>query len=132
EAQLADQLALANLAPPEDKGPLFSALGDRYAEFGDRATAREMYREALAHRPADHLLLTKFLGLVADEGDWSYSLDLVQRLIDTEKEPKVRARYRNLAAMIARDELELHDRADALFGQAIEDDPLLFSAADEL
>jgi len=28
-----------------------------------------MYREALAHRPADHLLLTKFLGLVADEGD---------------------------------------------------------------
>ena len=45
-----------------------------------------MYREALAHRPGDHLLLTKFLGLVTDDGDWSYSLDVVQRLIDTEQD----------------------------------------------
>ena len=44
-----------------------------------------MYREALVYRPGDHLLLTKFLELVADDGDWSYSLDVVQRLIDTEK-----------------------------------------------
>ena len=71
---------------PRRRRTRFTALGDRYAELGDRATAREMYREALVHRPADHLLLTKFLGLVADEGDWSYSLDLVQRLIDTEKD----------------------------------------------
>ena len=132
EAQLADQLALANLAPAEEKGARFSALGDRYAELGDRATAREMYREALAHRPADHLLLTRFLGLVADEGDWSYSLDLVQRLIDTERDPRVRARYRHLAAMIARDELDRKDRAAQLFAEAIEDDPRLFTAADEL
>lgn len=132
EALLADQLALANIAPPEEKGARFSALGDRYAELGERATAREMYREALAHRPDDHLLLTKFLGLVADEGDWSYSLDLVQRLIDTENDLKVRARYRHLAAMISRDELDRRDDAAALFGQAIEDDPRLFTAADEL
>jgi len=132
EALLADQLALANIAPPEEKGTRFSALGDRYAELGERATAREMYREALAHRPDDHLLLTKFLGLVADEGDWSYSLDLVQRLIDTENDLKVRARYRHLAAMIARDELDRRDDATALFAQAIEDDPRLFTAADEL
>lgn len=132
EALLADQLALANLAPPEEKATRFSALGDRYAELGDRATAREMYREALAHRPADHLLLTKFLGLVADQGDWSYSLDLVQRLIDTEAEPRVRARYRHLAAMISRDELDRRDDAAALLGQALDDDPRLFIAADEL
>jgi tetratricopeptide (TPR) repeat protein len=132
EALLADQLALANLAPPEEKATRFSALGDRYAELGDRATAREMYREALAHRPADHLLLTKFLGLVADEGDWSYSLDLVQRLIDTEAEPRVRARYRHLAAMISRDELDRRDDAAGLLAQAIDDDPRLFTAADEL
>ncbi|MDB4957439.1 MAG: Tetratricopeptide 2 repeat protein [Myxococcales bacterium] len=129
---LADQLALANIAPPDEKGARFAALGDRYAAMGDRATAREMYREALAHRATDHLLLTKFLGLVADEGDWSYSFDLVQRLIDTEQDPKVRARYRNLAAMIARDELDRHPESMALFEQALEDDPMLFTAADEL
>lgn len=132
EALLADDLALANLAPVEERGVRFESLGDRYALLGDRATSREMFREALAYRPSDHLLLTKFLGLVADEGDWTYSLDLVQRLIDTEKDPKVRARYRHLAAMIARDELALRDRAAQLFGEALDDDPTLFTAADEL
>lgn len=131
-AHAADQLALANLAPPEEKATMFAALGDRYTELGDRATAREMYREALAHRPGDHLLLTKFLGLVTDDGDWSYAIDVVQRLIDTEGDPKVRSRYRHLAAMIARDELADHERSTELFELALADDPLSFPAADEL
>ena len=131
-AHAAHQLALANIAPPEEKANRFAALGDRYAELGDPATAREMYREALGHRPGDHLLLTKFLGLVADDGDWSYSLDLVQRLIDTEADKKVRARYRHLAGMIARDELDRLEDAEALLGQSVEDDPMSFAAADEL
>ena len=132
DALLADQLALANTAPPDEKGARFAALGDRYVELGDRATAREMYREALQHRKTDHLLLTKFLELVADDGDWSYSLDLVQRLIDTEEDAKIRARYRNLAAQIARDELDRADDAMAMFTAAVEDDPLLFAAADQV
>jgi len=131
-AYAASQLALANLAPPEEKAQRFADLGDRYTELGDNATAREMYREALAHRPGDHLLLTKFLGLVTSDGDWSYSLDVIQRLVDTEKEPKVRARYRHLAAMIARDELDDHEQAVALFQDALHDDPLAFQVADEL
>ena len=131
-AHAADQLMLANLAPPGEKATMFAALGDRYTELGDRATAREMYREALAHRPGDHLLLTKFLGLVTDDGDWSYAIDVVQRLIDTEADPRVRARYRHLAAMIARDELSDHERSTELFEQALADDPLSFPAADEL
>lgn len=131
-AHAASQLALANIAPPEEKAQRFAALGDRYVELGDPATAREMYREALAHRPGDHLLLTKFLHLVAEDGDWSYALDLVQRLIDTEKDPKVRARYRHTAAMIARDELTDHDLAASLYEQSLEDDSSSFTVADEL
>jgi tetratricopeptide (TPR) repeat protein len=127
-----DQLALANTAPPDEKATRFTAIGDRYVEMGDRAAAREMYREALSHRPGDHVLLTKFLELVTEEGDWSYSMDVVQRLIDSEKDQAVRARYRHLAGMIARDELDDHDRAAELFGQAIDDDPFNFAAADEL
>jgi tetratricopeptide (TPR) repeat protein len=127
-----DQLALANTAPPDEKATRFAAIADRYVELGDRPAAREMYREALSHRPGDHVLLTKFLELVTEEGDWSYSMDVVQRLIDSETDPKVRARYRHLAGMIARDELDDHDRAAELFGQAIDDDPFNFAAADEL
>jgi tetratricopeptide (TPR) repeat protein len=129
---VADQLALASTAPPDERAALFQAIGDRYIELGDRAAAREMYREAITHRPGDHLLLTKFLELVADDGDWSYSLDVVRKLIETEKDPKVRARYRHLAGMIARDELDAEDQATELFTQAIDDDPAAFSAADEL
>jgi tetratricopeptide (TPR) repeat protein len=132
DALLADQLALANSAPLEEKASRFAALGDRYAERGDRATAREMYREALSYKPDDHLLLTKSLGLVADEGDWSYSLDLLQRLVDTEKDPKVRARYRHAAAQIARDELEDPEQAMTWLAQAIEDDPMSFTIGDDL
>ena len=131
-AHAAHQLELANLAPKEEKAARFAALGDRYSELGEPATAREMYREALVYRPGDHLLLTKFLALVADDGDWSYSLDLMQRLIDTEADAGVRARYRHTAAMIAREELDDLDRAIALLGQAIEDDPRAFAIADEL
>ncbi len=130
-AHAASQLALANIAPPEEKATRFAALGDRYVELGDPMTAREMYREALGHRPGDHLLLTKFLHLVAEDGDWSYALDLVQRLVDTENDAKVRARYRHTAAMIARDELTDTDLAMSLFEQSIEDDPTSFSVADE-
>jgi tetratricopeptide (TPR) repeat protein len=129
---IADQLALANTAPPDEKATRFAAIGDRYVEIGDRGAAREMYREALTHRPGDHVLLTKFLELVTEEGDWSYSMDVVQRLIDSEKDPKVRARYRHLAGMIARDEIDDLPRAVELLGQAIDDDAFNFAAADEL
>jgi tetratricopeptide (TPR) repeat protein len=132
DALLADQLALANSAPEDEKPGRFAALGDRYSERGDRATAREMYREALRYKPHDHMLLTKSLALVADEGDWSYSLDLLQRLIDTEKEPKVRARYRHAAAQIARDEIHDNEQAITWLEQGLEDDPMSFTIADDL
>jgi tetratricopeptide (TPR) repeat protein len=132
DALLADQLELANSAPIEERPLRFAALGDRYAERGDRATAREMYREALRYKPHDHMLLTKSLGLVADEGDWSYSLDLLQRLIDTEQDPKVRARYRHASAQISRDELSDNETAAAMLERGVEDDPDNFANADDL
>ncbi len=131
-ARAADQLALANSSPPEERAARFAALGDTYAKLEDPATAREMYREALLYQPNDRMLLTKSLGLVADEGDWSYSLDLVSRLAESETDPVVRGRYRYLAGTIARDNLDDPERALPLFDRAIEDDPKLFVAADSL
>jgi tetratricopeptide (TPR) repeat protein len=125
-------LEAAAAAPPEEKAVRFAALGDRYSELNDRAMAREMYREALVHRPGDHILLTKFLGLVSEDGDWSYSLDLVRRLIDTEEDAAVRARYRHVGAMIARDELGQPEVAIELLSVAVDDDPGGFAAADDL
>ena len=109
---VADQLALANTAPPEERATRFAAIGDRYIELGDRAAAREMYREAIVapprRSPAAHE--------VPRARRRRRRLELQPRrrrskLIDTEKDPKVRARYRHLAGMIARDELDDHERA---------------------
>ena len=132
-AQAADHLALAAGAEPDEKATHYAAAGDLYAgPLADPAVARELYREALAYRPGDHLLLTKSLDLVAGDGDWSYSLDLLQRLIDTEQDPVVRARYRHLTAMILRDELGRRDDAVAALAGALEDAPTLFAAATDL
>ncbi|HVK76603.1 MAG TPA: tetratricopeptide repeat protein [Kofleriaceae bacterium] len=132
-AQAADHLALATGAEPDEKAARYAAAGDLYAgPLADPAAARELYREALAYRPGDHLLLTKSLGLVAGDGDWSYSLDLLQRLIDTEQDPVVRARYRHVAAMILRDELGRRDDAAAALAAALDDAPTLFAAAADL
>lgn len=130
--RIQDQLALASIAPPDERAARFAAIGDRYSELGDRLAARDMYREALAHKPGDHLLLTKFLELVTEDGDWSYSLDVVGKLVETEADPKVRARYRHLAAMIARDELDDPELAISLLDKAIEDHAHAFGAADDL
>ncbi len=130
--RIQDQLALATSAPPDERATRFAAIGDRYSELGDRLAARDMYREALAHRPGDHLLLTKFLELVTEDGDWSYSLDVVKQLVETEQDPTVRARYRHLAAMIARDELDDHELAASLLDRALADHPHAFGAADDL
>jgi len=131
-ALVATHLALAAGAPADEKATRYATVGDLYARLGDHDCAREMYREALAYRPGDHVLLTKSLDLVAGSGDWTYSLDLVHRLIDTEQDPAVRARYHHLAGMILRDELGRRDDAAAALGRAIESDPQLYAAADEL
>ena len=132
-ALAADHLALATGAEPAEKAARYAAAGDLYAgPLADPAAARELYREALAYRPGDHLLLTKSLGLVAGDGDWSYSLDLLQRLIDTEQDPVVRARYRHVAAMILRDELGRRDDAAVALAGALDDAPTLFAAAADL
>lgn len=131
-ALIADKLALANAAPAEERGSLLAAIGDVYAEVGDNVAAREIYREALLYRPTDHLLLSRCLGVTAEAGDWRHSLELVQRLIDTEADAGVRARYRHVAAMICRDELDSVDEAAALLHAAVADAPDLVHIADEL
>ncbi len=131
-AVVADQLALAASAPPDQQAVILAGIGDLYADRGDRASARQMYREALAHRPTDHLLLSKCLSMVAEQRDWSESLDLLARLIETETANEVRAKYCHVAAMICRDELERHDDALDLLHEAIAADPAMQEAADAI
>jgi tetratricopeptide (TPR) repeat protein len=120
-------------APAEERAALLTEIGDIYANrLGDPVSAREMYRDALAYRPTDHVLLNKCLGLIAEQGDWAESTDMLERLIETEKDPAIRAKYRHVAATIYREELHRVDDAVALLTIAVEEDPTLTPAAIEL
>jgi Tfp pilus assembly protein PilF len=133
DALITDKLALVASAPIEERAALLAESGDIYANrLGDPVSAREMYRDALTYCPTDHVLLNKCLGLIAEQGDWAESSDMLQRLIDTEEDPKVRAKYRHVAATILNE--ELHRTADAvsLLRDALEEDPTLTCAAREL
>jgi tetratricopeptide (TPR) repeat protein len=131
-ALIAHKLERAQVAPPDERAAILVAVGDLYIELGDAASARAIYSEALALRPSDHRLLTKCLEIIADQGDWAHSLDVLQRIIDTERDDSVRARYTHLAARIFRDELDATDDAAARLWQAVDTDPGLFDAADDL
>ncbi len=132
-ALIADKLALVASAPLGERAALLTEIGDLYAgHLGDPVSAREMYREALTYRPTDHVLLNKCLGLIAEQGDWAESTDMLERLIETEKDPSVRAKYRHVAATIYRDELHRVDDAIAQLETAVEEDPTLSCAAHEL
>jgi tetratricopeptide (TPR) repeat protein len=126
------KLALAQAAPPDERGALLVEVGDLYVGLGDQASARAIYSEALILRPTDHALLTKCLDIIADQRDWAGSLDVLEKIIATEHDPAVRARYAHLAAVICRDELDTPDAATTRLWQAVDTDPGLFNAADDL
>jgi tetratricopeptide (TPR) repeat protein len=132
QALIAHKLERAQVVPPEERAAILVEIGDLYIQIGDTASARAIYGEALALRPSDHKLLTKCLEVIADQGDWAHSLDVLNRIIETERDSSVRARYTHLAARIFRDELDATDDAAARLWQAVDTDPGLFDAADDL
>src|SRR5262249_14363810 len=70
-----------------------------------------------------------------DEKEWRRAVDVLDRLAEVEKEPSVRAKVHNAAALIARDELGAADEAVLRFGRALDDAPDLegaFEAIEEL
>ena len=107
-------------------------------ELGDAAAAEApewalaTYREGLAARPDDHRLLLRCLDLLVPRRAWAESVEVLGRLVATEKDPGVRARYRRVAATLLADELHLTAEAVALLAAALQDDPTLAPAAADL
>jgi tetratricopeptide (TPR) repeat protein len=132
-ALVADKLSLARAVTHGEKARLLTEIGDIYAgQLDDATMAREMYREALTLQPTDHILLHKCLGVVVQQQDWSQSLGMLERLIASEEDSAVRAKYLHLAAMIYSDELQQDDEAIRLLWESLADDPELSRSAEAL
>jgi len=118
------KLALVASSPTNERAGLLAEIGDVYANvLHDSVTAREMYRDALSYRPTDHLLLNKCLGLVVEHNDWTQSADMLERLIETEDDARVRAKYRHVGASVLRKQLDRVDDAADMLRAALADDP---------
>ncbi len=131
--QIQVKRALLLTASAEEKVQLLTEIGDLLAEVGkDPDGALQAFREGLALRPGAHVLLHKCLDLLIEKKDWAGAMATLDELIAEEKNVRRRARYRQTAALIARDELKDYPLAVIHFDGALDDDPTLERAAADL
>jgi tetratricopeptide (TPR) repeat protein len=124
EAQMGYLRALLLDAGDEEKADLLIKIGDLCADkLGLRSDARDAYQEALLLREHDHLLLHRCLTFSVEDGEWYESLEYLDRLIESEKDPAVRSRYLSTAARVHEEELHNVDPAIPLLWRASDDNP---------
>jgi len=121
--------ALEPDAGPEERLDLLVEMGDILAsQLFDTGKALEVYNRALELAPNDHILVHKCLEVLARSKRWKECRELFDRLIETESDPAVRAKYAHAAALLCKDELGEPEQAIALWWSALDDDPDLVDA----
>ncbi len=112
---------------------LLLEIGDaEFSKLNDRARASKTYVAALEERPDDRKLLTKLMQLYSEEKDWANLVEVVLRLADFVDDPKQRAKYLHTAAIVTSRQLGDIDDAIHCYDRALEFDPTLTKAADEV
>ena len=111
----------------------YGEIGDVWLEkLDNRDEAVSAWREGLELKPDDHKLLHKCLDVYVEEKAWPQALEMLERLIEFEKVPSVRAKYRHAAGLICRDELGRPSEAAAHLSAALDDDPTLERSSEAL
>src|SRR6185369_2793816 len=77
-------------------------------------------------------LLTKLMQLYSEEKDWAKLVEVVLRLADFVEDKKQRAKYMQTAAIVSSRQLNDADQAIAFYERALEFDPTLTKALDEV
>lgn len=124
EALLAAKKAYLATASVAEKARLLGEIGDLYVDaLENPVSAMAAYRAALELAPGDHRLLHKALALYVEQKKWKRAVQAVEKLVEIEKVPAVRARLRHTAATFYRDELEDIDQAVRHLEAALDEDP---------
>ena len=121
--------ALETDATGEERLDILVEMGDLLAnQLLDPGAAIDAYNRALELAPSDHILVHKCLDMLARSKRWKECRELFDRLIETESDPSVRAKYAHAAALLCKDELGEPEQAMALWWTALDDDPELTDA----
>jgi tetratricopeptide (TPR) repeat protein len=125
--------ALSRQVEGSERAQLLVEIGDLLAEELRRpADALASYREALAIAPGDHILIHKCMGPLMEAEQWGECRTLFDRLITTEEDALVRAKYTHAAALLCLEELDQREEAIRLLWTALDDDPGLTAAQQAL
>src|SRR5215831_8537895 len=110
EAVIHAKRSLASTTGGDEKFKLLDEIGDIYHErLSNPQKAITAYLEALGDKPQDHVVQHKLLDRYSETKQWKKSIEIMLRIIDSEKSAKVRAKYWYTAAVINRDELKSVD-----------------------
>jgi tetratricopeptide (TPR) repeat protein len=133
ESMIDAKKGLVLTAMPEEKVRLLTEIGDLYLEkLKDAPLAVGAYREALEIRPEERKVLYKCLEVYVEQKQWPQALEMLERLIDVEKDVAVRAKYRHTAGLICVEELGRTEQAVKLLSESLDDDPSLERSAEAL
>ncbi|HXX65546.1 MAG TPA: tetratricopeptide repeat protein [Polyangiaceae bacterium] len=121
------------VASGSERFELLVAIGDaEFKRLNDLTRAGQTYRAALEEQPDDRKLLTKLMELYSEQKDWAGLVDVVLRLATFVADPKQRAKYMHTAAKVTARQLGEIDQAIEYYDRALEFDPGLVKAMDEV
>jgi len=133
ESMIDAKKALLVTAPLEEQLRLYGEIGDLYLDkLSDRVQALSSYREALELRPEEKKFLHKCLDIYSEDKQWPQAVEMLERLIEIEKSPTMRAKYRHAGGLICRDELGRSEQAAKMLSEALDDDPTMDRSAESL
>lgn len=116
----------------DERSRILGEIGDYLVQLAKHEEALAAYREGLSLKPDSRQILHKLLEVHGQLGAWKDALDVLNQLITLETAPRRRARFHQMAALVARDELA--DPAQALkhLLLALDDDETLDKARESL
>lgn len=117
----------------EERALLLTEIGDLLAgPLGLPEEAITAYKEGLQLSPSSLTIQHKLLGVYGDNKMWAEAAGVLEDLIEGEKKPTRRARFKQTAGLIYRDELQDLPRALKLLSGAVDDDPTLTRCLDAI
>jgi tetratricopeptide (TPR) repeat protein len=115
----------------QERAALYTEIGDLLAgPLGQPEDAITAYKDGLALQPGSLTILHKLLEVYGDNRMWAEAAGVLEELVEGEKKESRRARFKQTAALIYRDELRDLPRALKLFNSALDDDASLIRCLD--
>lgn len=125
--------AMAESGSQEERLKLLTEIGDLYAGvLSDPQAALASYAQGLELQPNSPTLMHKQFEVVCAQGQWKEAVPILDKLFAVEKSTMRKARFKQTAALICRDQLQDLPQALQYFHAALDEDATLAKCMDAI